>query len=252
MQPDSRIFFVCFVMDLTGGGYIKFLASPPLICLLELYVCLSISGSFIYPSIPPALPLGIKTIHHVPKASCHSDCCTENNQSQSSFSVQREGQQWLDSLSTTPSADLNVVCCITLHPIETTAPVLFLSLGLSSSPSLVSPFPSSRVGDLIGGVCWSVEFHLTCLLLILETMAHSPPPSQLPANLQGNWNYTMQLVQHTMHSLSSFFFLNRSSYLLSSTLSFCSLLSLLTCKLCAMFTTCCNLSTSLFLSSVFL
>lgn len=67
-----------------------------------------------------------------------------------------------------------------MHLTETTVQTFFsflLSASVSPPPSLVSPFPYSFiVRELIGDMCLSTEFHLTCLQLSLKTMGHSPPP----------------------------------------------------------------------------
>lgn len=110
-------------------------------------VCLS--SSVIHPSA------SIKTIRHVPKASCHSDCPSEGTRSWCQCSVQRGRDGASSSVIYSPAL------------IET-AVRTFLSISVSSPPSSVSPFPSAFVGELMGGACWSEKFHLTCLLLRLE------------------------------------------------------------------------------------
>ncbi len=66
LQPASP--FPSILSNRHMSGIIKLCAPSSLICLLELHVWLLVVHSFINLSVK------IKTIHPVPKASCHFDC----------------------------------------------------------------------------------------------------------------------------------------------------------------------------------
>lgn len=169
--------------------------------------CTSVFLLVVHSSIHSAA--NIKTVHSVPKASCHCACAPENNQSWSQHLLQREAQ---------PS-HTSPLFIAPLYLIETAVQIFCLFSFLSLFHPLPPRYhlsPSSFMGELIGGMYWSAEFHPTWLLLRVKTMGRSPPPSQLTADLrEGNYdsNNAAVLIDKAWF-LSAF---NCLSYLLSST-----------------------------------
>lgn len=121
--------------------------------LLELWACLSFY-SFIYPSI------SVRTIHHVPKASCHSDCPSGNNQSWSKHPAHRKKME--RGLKNSSGYFLIMSpSCLSLHSsvelfLMTPQPAVF-SISILFPRSSITPSLSPLAEEPIGGMCRCVR-----------------------------------------------------------------------------------------------
>lgn len=123
------------------------------------HFCLLALRLSIHPSI------SAKTMQHFPKASCHSDRRSENRQSWSYHSVQREEKE--GGPENNPVYYSSALLCLQ----ETTDHTFFLF----SFVHLFNPLPAqchlstpAFIEELVEGKRRNEKFHLTCLLLWLE------------------------------------------------------------------------------------
>lgn len=140
---------------------------------------LSVLYSLIHPSI------SIKTLHHVPEASCHSDCPSGNNQSWSKHPVQRKEIENNPSTTSSYIHSCLLLFCTMVVFIDIIKPSSFCSSPVSFSHSSITPSPPSFYGR---NALKCQSFILPSPYWSLKTIGCSPPPSQLTADLwEGNF-----------------------------------------------------------------